>query len=291
VCGFRSATVQLLEDLLVVAEPETRVLILVADDNSRERACADLIAQGALARQGLIEAAGGQFMAVSAERAASAEAGDAAIVWTSADGSRRATVELVVADWTSPRSLGALPGPLSSAIDFDLVLFSSDGSGESDARNTTGLMTVEAIASQRGIERWPRVVAEVDDVELAARLNDRYASMDRPEVHVFSIDELRALIMFQSVVVPHFGSIYEELLSPTGRGLVPVRAHGGPASAPYRLLAETVRAHGKILVAVEHDGEVSFGQGRGRDDAVDLTRARLWVIDPAPALLSQHKSG
>ena len=102
--------------------------------------------------------------------------------------------------------------------------------------------------------------------------------MDRREVHVFSIDELRALVMFQSVVVPHFGSIYEELLTPGRRSLVPLRASGSPARAPYPMVAETLRAQGKILVAVEHEGELGFGGGQGDDDGVDLQRARLWVI-------------
>jgi hypothetical protein len=224
-----------------------------------------------LAGQGLAAADVGDFEVTNED--------EGQVQWTRGDGQDRATLEVHVADWTSPRTLGALPGALASAIDYDLVLFSSDGSGESDARSTTGLMTLEALAEVRGDDRWPRVVAEVDDVDLAARLNDRYTSLQRTEVDVFSIDELRALVVFQSVVVPHFGEIYEKLLDPRGHGLTPLRVSGGPARAPYPMLAQTVRATGKILVAVDDGGEVHFGQGDGADDGVDLARARLWVLE------------
>ena len=195
-------------------------------------------------------------------------------------------IDLTVADWTSPRTLGELPDGLGSSVDFDLILFSADGSGESDARNTTGLMTVEALCSVRADRPRPRVVAEVDDVELAARLNDRYRSMGHPEVHIFSTDELRELVVFQSVVVSHFSEILEELVMPwasdegTGAGLSPLRvqAQGVAGSAQdFAALAASLRAQGHVLVAAQHaeTGAIVFGA----DDAkVDLEYARLWVI-------------
>jgi len=271
VCGFRGATVQLLDSLLTGARPSTPVdvLLLVADEDQREQALADFAAQGVLARQGFSPVNAGDF-----------EVGeDGWVQWTGGEGRGQAAIELRVADWTSPRTLGNLPGTSASAIDYDLILFSSDGSGESDARNTTGLMTLEALAELRERTRWPRVVAEVDDVDLAARLNERYASLQRAELVVFSIDELRALVVFQSVVVPHYGAIYEKLLDPRGRGLTPLRVTGGPRRVPYPMLAQTLRAAGKILVAVDDGGEVHFGQGEGADDGVELGRARLWVLE------------
>ena len=129
VCGFRPATVHLLEALLRDAEAEAAVHLLVADERSLDAAKIEFQAHGMMVRQGLHPHAGGAF----------SEAGEQ-IVWLPHDDSEpRIEIHLSVADWTSPRTLGELPGGLGSAIDFDLVLFSADGSGESDARNTTGI--------------------------------------------------------------------------------------------------------------------------------------------------------
>lgn len=272
ICGFRGATVQLLESLLLHAPADAAVSVLLADDEHREQALELFAAQGALVRQGLSSPKFGAFEVDE----------DEGVTWTAPAGDdRRLSVALHVADWASPRVLGELPGAGESILDHDLVLFSADGSGESDARNTTGLMTYEALAAAAADagqgERRPRVVAEVDDVELAARLNDRFHSMDRPEIHVFSIDELRALVVFQSVVVPHFNSIYEELLTGS-RGLVPLRASEfGAARVPHAALGETLRASGHVLVAVDQGEGPEFGAGSS-DAAVDLERARLWVL-------------
>ena len=139
-------------------------------------------------------------------------------------------------------------------------------------------MTVEALGAARENAPRPRVVAEVDDVELAARLNDRFSSMGRPEVHVFSTDELRALVVFQSVVVPDFAPILEELIAPTGRGLISLRAAPGSGSVSYAELAESLRASGRVLVAVDQRdrSEPRIGVSSER---IDLERARLWVVD------------
>jgi hypothetical protein len=267
VCGFRPGNVLLLETLLGQAKADAMVHILVADQKTRAQALEAFTARSALLRQGMSAESSGRFLA----------AGDG-LRWESEDVGSRIDIRLTVGDWTSPRSLGDLPGEISNAIDYDLIVFAADGSGESDARNTTALMTVEALAQREPDKARPRVVAEVDDVELAARLNERFVSMQRPEIHVFSTDELRALVMFQSVVVEVFATILEELVCPGPNTLVPLRVGGGSGRLPFAELAESLRATGRILVAVDpRDGSgVRIG---GSDAVVDLERARLWVMD------------
>ena len=115
-------------------------------------------------------------------------------------------------------------------------------------------------------------------MELAERLNERYLSMGHPEVHIFSTDELRALVVFQSVVVPDFAPILEELVAPGGHGLVSLTAKAGAGTASYADLAETLRAQGRILVAVDerHRSEPRIG---GDPRPINLESARLWVVD------------
>lgn len=277
-CGFRPATVQLLESLLAHAEPDARVMLLVADEHARLQALDKLAAHGVMVRHGLVDGALGSFE-VDAEASA--------VQWRSADGVRAARLDLCVGDWTSPRTLGELPREMGSAIDFDLVLFASNGSGESDARNTAGLMTIEALGGARDTvvdgPGQPRVICEVDDVELAGRLNARFRAMGWNQVHVFSTDELRALIVFQSVIVPHFSTILIDLVSGQGHGAqhrlvaAMAQAYGERSRQPYAAVAQSLRAQGRILIAVDHaDGR---GPLIGEVDDVDLARARLWVLE------------
>ena len=187
-------------------------------------------------------------------------------------------MRIEVADWTNTRTLTELPSEVAHALDYDLVLFSTDAAGGADARNTAGVMTLEALAKSRP-DRRPRIVVEVDDVDLAARLNERFRSMGRHEIQVFSVDELRALLLFQSAAVAYFTEVFESLIQPGGRGLVPFRAKvGGPEQASFAALSWALRKEGRILVAVDEDNVVRLGSGFGREDVVSLDKARLWVV-------------
>lgn len=270
VCGFRAATVLLLESLLREVDEQVLVHLLVADQESREHALLEFAAQEALVRQGLHGTSAGSFTVE-----------DDHVYWLG-QGELRVELHLSVGDWTTPRSMGELPGEVPCAVDFDLILFSADRSGESDARNTTGLMTLEALAESRPTPPRPRIVAEVDDVELAQRLNDRFESMGRPEVQVFSTEELHALVVFQSMEVRYFASILEELVASTNHRLVPLRVSGGGGTVAYTELSETLRAQGRILLAIERDDERGVQLGH-TDKSVDLAHARLWVIDAQSA--------
>jgi hypothetical protein len=73
-------------------------------------------------------------------------------------------------------------------------------------------------------------------------------------VQVYSQQELRAFFLFQTVVVPGFDSVYEELLGAWGQSLVHLDVLESLATAvSFVALAERLRADGMLLIAVEID--------------------------------------
>src|SRR5690606_31217892 len=109
-------------------------------------------------------------------------------------------------------------------------------------------MKPETVASQ------PRVVAGVLDVEFARRLRRRAAERGPSRVSVYSIQELRAFFMFQSVVVPAFDLVYAELMGPWGESFVrlqPVFEQGRTGSCSFEALADHLSNSDRVLVAVE----------------------------------------
>jgi hypothetical protein len=271
VCGFRSASVSLLESLLV-AEPDAEILILVGDEKARRAAMVEIGAHTRLVEQGLLPGRHGRFVQ---------RPNDDGLRWTPTQGEHgKGSIWVEIADWTSTEHLANLPRDRGSVSDADFVVFVSDEADREDARTTTALMKIEDLCMRLGKEALPRLVAEVDDPELARRLTRRYSAMERSEVHVFSVQELRSLVMFQSIVVPHFGQIYEELMSPWGQSLAALTSQSSGQISFADLAADRAQK-GQILVAIDQrddDGRtILLGRGGGSDQ-VDLARSRLWVI-------------
>jgi hypothetical protein len=195
-----------------------------------------------------------------------------------------------VGNWTSSRRLMRLPRQFGSVADVSAVVLISDGDAGSDGRTTTALMKIEGLVDHArahgGSEGPQRIVAEVLDAELAQRLIRRYAHLDKADVRVFSIQELRAYFMFQAVVVPHFDLVYGELMAPWGQSFVQlVPATRGEGTCSFAQLAAHLRARRQLLLAVDldtpHGPRLCVGEGDlEAGERIDLARIRcVWVID------------
>lgn len=242
VCGFRSNTVSMVE-ALIQAEPRTQILIMVSDERAREAAWDDFDAHTKLVARGLLQGHHGQFRA-DRERWA--------LSWRSPEDPHTPAphphIHIVVGDWSSSRQLTALPLGFGHVGKMDaVVLISSEHEG-SDARIAKTLMKLETLTQS------PRIVAEVLDVEFARRLQRRGAQHNPRRVSVYSIQELRALFMFQSVVVPSFDLVYAELMGPWGESFVRLQPGDDAALAgicSVEQLADHLSLSGRVLVAIE----------------------------------------
>jgi hypothetical protein len=130
-----------------------------------------------------------------------------------------------------------------------------------------------------------RVVAEVLDRNLAHHLRERYERIDEQRIHVYSIEELRALFMFQSVVVPRFDMVYSELMGPWGQSFVQLRpAEAGIGTCSFEALARELESRGQALIGVDlrvdHERRLLLGEGNpDEDDRIDLSRLEaVWVV-------------
>ena len=104
---------------------------------------------------------------------------------------------------------------------------------------------------------------------------------------IYSIQELRSYFMFQSVVVPSFEMVYEELMGSWGQSFrrlaVAGSSHGACRFA--QLEEHLADERGELLIACEFetdDGELALRVGSGGwggDGVVDLKRLRaLWTV-------------
>ena len=94
--------------------------------------------------------------------------------------------------------------------------------------------------------------------------------------------------MFQSVVVPHFDPIFQELLGPWGKSLVPLELHreglaGGEVT--FGDLAEEVAAQGGRMVGFEaltEEGRLEAWLGREPEDGARRWKShqvrRVWAL-------------
>lgn len=282
ICGFRSNTVSLAE-ALIQAEPTTQILIMVADEQARSAAWDDFDAHTKLVARGLLEGHHGQFR------------GDRdrwALTWLNPDDphthDHHPHVHLVVGDWSSSRQLTALPLGFGNVGKMDAVILISSEHEGSDARVAKTLMKLETLTKD------PRIVAEVLDVEFARRLRRRGAQQNPARVSVYSIQELRALFMFQSVVVPAFDVVYAELMGPWGQSLVRLQPSGEESltgTCTFEELADHLSLTGRVLIAIErcNDREphvhgptcwtsLQVGTGDEGDEVIELDRlTSVWV--------------
>ncbi|MCA9692473.1 MAG: hypothetical protein R3A51_08300 [Nannocystaceae bacterium] len=277
ICGFRSATVSAIEALLH-AEPNAEILVMVIDAEAKAAALDDFDAHTNLVRNRLL-LDHGVFLSQS----------DGSLCYVDDEDEvpprRRGRIHVEIGDWTSSRRLTRLPRAFGHVATIDVVLLIAEDKRGSDARTTQALMKIETLSARAGNAGGQRIVAEVFDAELARRLRRHYAQLGIENVKVYSIQVLRAFLMFQSVVVPSFDVVYTELLGPWGQSIVQLRPKTRKIGAcSYRALSHSLNHAGYILIGVElvgDDGPVlHLGEGGPeRGELVDLERLRgLWVI-------------
>jgi hypothetical protein len=268
VCGFRRGSIYMLEELLR-EQVRGEVLVLVEDEAELAQARDALEEHSHLVERKLMPAYHGTFTRQP----------DGSYVFTcpGTEVVEDSRVRLAVADWMASRNLVDLPAGFGHVGDLDAVIFVTDLHGKNDARTTTALLKLEDLLVAHGAAHGrPRVVAEVFDARLAARLEQHFRTVGKHHVRIYSIPQLRAFFLFQSVVVPGFDAVYSELLGSWGQSLVRLR----PAKQPtglitFRELLLGLRRRGQILVAV-----VTRGDGGGEELHVAPAPGDLgWELD------------
>jgi hypothetical protein len=289
VCGFRPGSVYMLEELFR-SDPGGEVLVVVEDEAAFSRTLGALEAHSALVRRGLMHGRHGLFEPQA----------DGLIQFRlSPEGGPASVMHLAVADWMASRHLVDLPRGFGHVADLDAVVFVASQSESADKRTTTALLKLEQLWRDR--TRRPRVVAEVIDGRLATRLEQRFDELGIRDIRVFSIQELRAHFLYQSVVVPGFDTVYAELLGSWGQSFV--HKHIDPSIDPtprgpctFVELALWLRSLGEVLVAVELASPTGrprlciapYGDEPGtRFDLADLRGA--WVVAPDTHLQQVHE--
>jgi hypothetical protein len=289
VCGFRSATVGMIE-ALIKAQASTQILIMVDDADAAAQVFDDFEAHSKLVERRLLRGDHGQFH----------RAEDQPLLhWIDPTQPelRCGHVHVAIGDWSSSRRLTTLPAGFDEVVNLDAVILISDEGSGSDARTAKALMKLETLVdSHRSAagKPGPRIVAEVLDVEFAKRMRERAELRARsgghcwPHTLVYSIQELRAKFMFQAVVVPHFDRVYAELMSPWGQSFLKLRVEAPAGALRGRLsfarLAEALAGEGNVLVAVESGPEcgprtLSVGEGSPGRDELELAELRgVWVV-------------
>lgn len=284
VCGFRPGSVHLLEGL-ICAEPGSEVLLLLADARERDSAIAELDARARLAACDALESPHGRFERVENDWAD----GHAEFEFTpsgDANGqeARPGRVHVVEADWVQDRNLVDLPLGFGHVRNVDAVVLVADRIGDSDPRIATALMKLDGLARGR-VGRKLRVVAEVFDTTLARHLETRLGEDASVDAHVFSVQEMRALFLFQSIIVPGFDQVYAELLGSWGRSFIRLRpAAGSQGDWSFVDMARQLRRQQVALLAVELevDGATELCVAPSKGEAGDRFAVRdvvgAWVV-------------
>jgi hypothetical protein len=318
VCGYRPGSVDLLESLAVAYPQATILFVAGATTATMRQACDDLDAhRDAVLRRG-VTARGGFFEAVDSPKSRS---GDAYAIYRYSYGPRRgpssraapheeanASIVVARADWSSSRVLAELPCGYGPAFDMDAVVLCADESRAGDARTLTALMKLEALFESAWAEdpgrsdAMRRLVVEVDDEDLAIRLRARFDRLHDQRVagrdallsvSIYALPALRAYFMFQSVVVPHFDLVFEELLGPWGMSLVPLEVApsvAGDQRVSMQQLEGAVGSRGGTIIGLEYrdaDGEDAFWIGRPDKGTPPEVAAkdisRVWGVLPDSA--------
>ena len=283
VCGFRPATVGLLE-ALVLAEPQAQILVLLDDAAALAAAVERFREHRSLAEYRTLSLAPGSFIAQD----------DGSCVYQPRlrEELRCGRVHLAVGDRSSLLQLVELPAGFGHAGDLDLALLLATRREDGDARTTQSLLALEVVRSRGGRSSSLRVVAEVVEAELCARLRRRACLRGDTHVLVYALENLRAAFLFQSVLIPAFNLVYGELLGPWGQSLTRKQvAAPGSGSCSFQALSQRFVDGGEVLVGVERrraDGEVvvDLAGGDGNGGRVDLAAlVAVWVLRPDPAEL------
>jgi hypothetical protein len=278
VCGFRRGSIYMLEELLR-EQVRGEVLVLLEDEAALQRTRDALEEHSQLVERRLMPSHHGTFTRQPD--------GSYAFTCPGTEVVEESRVHLQVADWMASRHLVDLPAGFGHVGDLDAVVFVTDGQGKNDARTTTTLLKLEDLLVAHGAAHGrPRVVAEVFDARLAARLEQHFCTMNKHHVRIYSIPQLRAFFLFQSVIVPGFDAVYSELLGSWGQSFVRLRPAKQPTGATtFRDLALGLRRRGQMLVAVvlaDDDGrEVIHVAPSPADPGYRFDLAQLvylWVI-------------
>lgn len=245
VCGFRPGSIYMLEELFR-SDPGGEVLVLVDDEVARQEALGALEAHSELVRRGLMHGRHGVFEPSPGGAFQVRLQGAAQAI----PPSRRSMMHVCVADSMASRNLVDLPAGFGHVASLDAIVFVASDPAAADKRTTTALLKLEQLCARAPAR--PRVVAEVIDGKLAQRLRHRYEELGIEDVRVFSIQELRAYFLFQSVVVPGFDVVYAELLGSWGQSFVHKHVEQpGEGRCTFAALAERLRTQHEVLVAVE----------------------------------------
>jgi hypothetical protein len=206
--GFEPATVGLLE-ALVLAEPLAEVLVMVDDEAALGPRASASASTATSTEYRMLTLSPGSFVAqedgsfVYQPRLREAlRCGRSA--WPSGD--RSALLQLV-----------DLPHGFGHVGDLDLALLLATGREDGDARTTQALLALEVARTRNGRRSPLRVIAEVVDAELCARLRRRARLYGDDRVQIYALERLRAAFLFQSVLIPAFNLVYGELLGPWGQ--------------------------------------------------------------------------
>ena len=277
VCGFRPATVGLLE-ALVLSEPAAEILLLVDDEATRTAAIDRFGEHRGLTDYRALTVALGSFVAQA----------DGSFVYQPRLRQELACgrVRLAVGDRTSLLQLVDLPHGFGHAGDLDLALVLATGREDSDARTTQSLLALEVVRTHGGRRSGLRVLAEVVDAELCSRLRRRARQVGDEQVQVYSLETLRASFLFQSAVIPAFNLVHGELLGPWGQSFVRLQVvTPGRGSCSFAALADRFAAEGQQLLGIEvMDGgqrRVDLGADSG---PIDLSAVvAVWVLAADPA--------
>ena len=281
VCGFRPATVGLLE-ALVLAEPRAEILVLLDDEAARTAARDRFGEHRSLADYRMLTLSPGSFVAQA----------DGSFVYQPRlhAALQCGRVHLAVGDRSSLLQLVDLPAGFGHVGDLDLALLLATRREDGDARTIQALLALE-VARTRGGRRSPlRVVAEVVDAEVCARLRRRASLHGDDRVQIFALESLRAAFLFQSVLIPAFNLVYGELMGPWGQSFARKQVTApGVGSCSFQALAARCSADGELLLGVERrreDGQVvvDLAGGDGNGGRVDLgTLVAVWVLTADPA--------
>lgn len=281
VCGFRPATVGLLE-ALVLAEPQAQILVLLDDEATLATAAERFREHRSLAEYRTLSLSPGSFIAQD----------DGSFVYQPRlqQELRCGRVHLAVGDRSSLLQFVDLPAGFGHAGDLDLALLLATRREDGDARTTQSLLALEVARNRGGRRSSLRVVAEVVEAELCARLRRRACLRGDDHVLVYALENLRAAFLFQSVLIPAFNLVYGELMGPWGQSFTRKRVRAaGFGTCSFQALALRFVAAGEVLIAVERrraDGEVvlDLAGGDGNGGRVDLaTLVAVWVLLPDPA--------
>ncbi len=283
VCGFRPGTVVVCAGLLAEGSQTAITLVMRHEESVRQAA-------QAFREHGLGEARGvcfaGRFEAVGVAREGEPPSG---FRWVPREGEGGGEVRLVRADWSSERTLSGLEAGVAHVGSYDLVLMMGAHLPEYDGRNAIACLKIADLArvARERFTAGSRVVVGVADRELGRRLEESFARATRsggPALTVLPTEDLRALFVFQSIVVPGWEAIFLELLGPGGMGLMRVPLAEPAAEHAWRFaeLAASLAERGVLFALELTDGRHLVAPSPRAGPWREAEIAAVWMVAREP---------